>query len=163
MQYLYGSYFYQFLAETYGEDKIKQYLQNYSRQIIPAILQNSVADKAFGKDFPDLWLEYQAWLNAKFEPQIANLKQEQNLTEIAAARGVATHYQINSEALFQDVSSSQGNDFYFIANSGEDSTQLMRSSTTDSLEQSDTIIKTRDVIALDVNQQGDIAASRLIN
>ncbi len=82
---------------------------------------------------------------------------------MTAARGVLTHYQINAEALFQDVSSSQGSDFYFIANSGEDSTQLMRSSTTDSLEQSDTIIKTRDVIALDVNEQGDIAASRLIN
>ncbi|OUS40351.1 hypothetical protein A9R00_06530 [Oleispira antarctica] len=163
MQYLYGSYFYQFLGETYGEERIKQYLQNYSRQIIPAILQNSVADKTFGKGFPELWLEYQTWLNAKFEPQIASLQQEQNLTEVTAARGVLTHYQINAEALFQDVSSSQGSDFYFIANSGEDSTQLMRSSTTDSLEQSDTIIKTRDVIALDVNEQGDIAASRLIN
>ena len=163
MQYLYGSYFYQFLAETYSEEKIKQYLQNYSRQIIPAILQNSVAYKTFGKDFPDLWLEYQAWLNAKFEPQIASLQQEQDLIDVAAIRGVVTNYQTTAEALFQDVSSSQGSDFYFIANSGEDSTQLKRSSTTDSLEQSDTLVKTRDVIALDVNEQGDIAASRLIN
>ena len=163
MQYLYGSYFYQFLAETYGEEKIKQYLQNYSRQIIPAILQNSVAVNTFGKGFPELWLEYQTWLNTKFEPQIASLEQAQNLTDVAATRGVVTHYQINAEALFQDVSSSQGSDFYYIANSGEDSTQLMRSSTTDSLEESDTIIKTRDIIALDVNEQGDIAASRLIS
>lgn len=163
LQYLYGSYFYQFLAETYSEDKIKQYLQSYSRQIIPAIMQNSIAEKTFGKDFPALWVSYQGWLTNKFGLQIASLNQDINDEKVAISRGDITAYQANAEALFQDVSSSEGSDFYFIANTGEDTPVLMRSTNKNSINALSTIEKTRDVIALDVNSQGDIATSRLIN
>ncbi|MBL4798183.1 MAG: hypothetical protein JKY50_12265 [Oleispira sp.] len=171
LQYLYGSYFYQFLADTYGEEKIKQYLQHYSRQIIPSFMQNSVAEKTFAKDFPDLWLEYQVWLTNKFDSQISHLNQPQNMPDSISLenelrgklRGKLTAYQVDAEALFQDVSSSQGEGFYFIANNGEDTPLLMRSTKKDSIETLDVITRTRDVIALDVSSQGDIAASRLIN
>jgi hypothetical protein len=163
VQYLYGSYFYQFLAETYGEEKIKEYLQSYSRQIIPAVMQSYVADKTFGKDFPDLWIEYQHWLSDKFSSQIVRLNKPLTSPNTEALRGRVTAYQTSAEALFQDVSNSQGNDFYFIANSGEDTPQLMRSVKKDSVDTLEVMAKTRDVIALDVNLQGDVAASRLIN
>jgi Tol biopolymer transport system component len=163
LQYLYGSYFYQFLADTYSEDKIKEYLQRYSRQIIPSILQNSVAEDTFGKDFPDLWLDYQNWLNDKFSLQISSLNQTDELSGPNLLRGQPTVYQKSAEALFEDVSSSQGNEFYFIANSGEDTPLLMRSRKNNSVDTLEVIAKTRNVIALDVNPQGDVAASRLIN
>ena len=167
LQYLYGSYFYQFLADTYSDQKIKEYLQSYSRQIIPAILQNSIAEDTFGKGFPELWVEYQQWLENKFGPQIARLSAADNISIIEGvsqniSQGTVTDYQANAEALFQDVSSSQGNSFYFIANSGEDTPQLVRSTKSDSVDALAEIERTRNVIAVDVNAQEEVVASRLI-
>lgn len=167
LQYLYGSYFYQFLADTYSDKKIKEYLQNYSRQILPAILQNSIAEDTFGKGFPELWLDYQGWLENKFGPQIDRLNAANNISNSqdiskGISQGTVTAYQTGAEALFQDVSSSQGNSFYFIANSGEDKPQLMRSSKSHSSDSLQNISGTRNVIAVDVNAEGVVVASRLI-
>ena len=162
LHYLYGSYFYQFLAETYGEDKITEYLQRYSRQIIPAILQNSVAKQTFGKDFPVLWIDYKRWLREKFNSQIISLNEPENTVDRDLPRGQKTAYQTEAEALFQDVSNSQGHDFYFIANNGEDIPVLMRSTKIEAVDTLVEVAETQNVVAVDVNQQGDVAASRLV-
>lgn len=69
-QYLYGYYYYAFLAERYGSQKITGYLNNYSRQLIPFFLQNSIAKKTFGKSHETLWPEFKSWLKFKFLSQI---------------------------------------------------------------------------------------------
>lgn len=168
LDYLYGSYFYEFLAETYSDEKIKAYLQNYSRQIIPSIMQNTVAEKTFGKDFSELWPLFENWLNNKFSPQIDQLNNTAEQSHLNSLRGKKTAYQAGAEALFKDVSNSQGNDFYFIANNGEDTPELIRSTQSHSTEIQTGIVntviaETEDVIAVDVNQQGDIVASRLVS
>jgi hypothetical protein len=168
LDYLYGSYFYEFLAETYSDEKIKEYLKNYSSQIIPSVMQNTVAEKTFGKDFSELWPLFKSWLNAKFNPQIHQLNKSSELSHLNYLRGKKTVYQTETEALFQDVSSSQGHDFYFIANNGEDTPELIRSTKSYSSETQTHIVqtviaKTKSVIAIDVNKQGDIVASRLVN
>lgn len=162
LNYLYGSYFYQFLAETYSDEKIKDYLQKYSRQIIPAIMQNTIAKTTFGKDFPDLWQDFHGWLNTKFKRQIQGLNTPENISGNLVTRGNRTAYQRNTEALFKDVSASQGSDFYYIKNDGEDTPQLMVSRKDATTDTPKSIAETKDVIALDINQQGDIVSSRLV-
>jgi hypothetical protein len=74
--YLYGSYFIEYLATTYGEEQLQLFLQDYSRKLLPYFLLNSSANKAFGKDFLVLWRDYQAYLTTRFDADIAKLKQQ---------------------------------------------------------------------------------------
>ncbi|MGC2517761.1 MAG: hypothetical protein WA373_01450 [Burkholderiales bacterium] len=63
--YLYGSYFFAFLAERYGPQSILDYVENYSDNVLPfRIHSNPVA--VTGKPMDALWLEYQDWLRARF-------------------------------------------------------------------------------------------------
>ena len=73
-QYLYGAYFIEFLSQTYGEEKVQQFLQGYSRRIIPYFLLNRTARQTFGKDFTALWQEFQVYLEQEFAPQLAQLQ-----------------------------------------------------------------------------------------
>ncbi|WP_299017907.1 hypothetical protein [uncultured Photobacterium sp.] len=80
-QYLYGAYFMQYLSDTYGEDKIQQFVQGYSRRIIPYFLINRSAKQAFGRDFDALWQDFQAYLEAEFAPQLAKLQAQSVIGE----------------------------------------------------------------------------------
>ncbi len=57
-QYLFGAFFIEWLANTYGQDAIIQFVQAYSRQIVPFAI-NRVALRVFGKTIDDLWLTWQ--------------------------------------------------------------------------------------------------------
>jgi len=76
-QYLYGAYFIEFLSITYGEEKVQQFLQSYSRRIIPYFLINRTASQTFGKDFTALWQDFQTYLDTEFSPQLAQLQHHQ--------------------------------------------------------------------------------------
>lgn len=63
--YLYGAYFYQFLAERYGQSAVFNYVKSYSDNIIPfRVHSNPVA--VTGLPMDELWEEYQTWLRARF-------------------------------------------------------------------------------------------------
>jgi hypothetical protein len=63
--YLYGSYFFAFLAERYGPRAVIDYVGGYSDNLIPfRIDSNPVA--VTGKHMDELWIEYHAWLRARF-------------------------------------------------------------------------------------------------
>src|SRR5882672_1724195 len=55
--YLYGSYFFDFLARRYGVDAVATHVNWYSRQILPFRLQNSPL-AATGKKMDELWNEF---------------------------------------------------------------------------------------------------------
>ncbi|WP_028863278.1 PD40 domain-containing protein [Psychromonas aquimarina] len=74
--YLYGAYFIEYLADTYGEDKLQLFLQNYSRKLLPYFLLNRSANQVFGKDFLVLWSDYQSYLNTRFAAQISALEKQ---------------------------------------------------------------------------------------
>lgn len=148
MQYLYGSYFYKFLAETYGEKAIQDYLYAYSRQGLPAIMQNNVMSKVVGEDFDQLWLDYHQWLEAEFADEISSLKKVVN-------QGEALALEKGRQGLFKDVSNSQNDSYYFIDNNGEDTPVL----TTYINGEFSALVETKDILALDVNEQKDIIAS----
>jgi hypothetical protein len=63
--YLYGSYFFLFLAERYGPDAIPKYVEAYSGRWFPFRV-HSTPRLVTGKAMDELWLEYHEWLNARF-------------------------------------------------------------------------------------------------
>jgi hypothetical protein len=63
--YLYGSYFFLFLAERYGPDAIPKYVEAYSGRWFPFRV-HSTPRLVTGKAMDELWLEYHDWLNARF-------------------------------------------------------------------------------------------------
>jgi hypothetical protein len=63
--YLYGSYFFFFLAERYGPDAIPRYVETYSGRWFPFRV-HSTPRAVTGKAMDELWLEYHDWLNARF-------------------------------------------------------------------------------------------------
>jgi hypothetical protein len=65
--YLYGSYFFAFLQERYGEKALAGYIESYSGNLIPFRLQ-STAIEATGKPMDELWVEYHDWLRRRFLP-----------------------------------------------------------------------------------------------
>lgn len=164
MQYLYGSYFYQFLAERYGEKAIKEYLYKYSGEGIPAVMQNNVMSSIVGKDFNQLWQDYHQWLNAEFSAEIASLKSTNQ-------QGEALKIEQGRQGPFKDVSNSQGNRYYFIDNNGEDTPVLSTYVTDDIHTKKNGELKskfseladTKDILALAINDQQDIVASRMIS
>jgi hypothetical protein len=58
--YLYGSFFMQWIAETYGEQAIRAWIDDYSAQVIPYAINRSMR-RATGKTFEEL---YPAWVDS---------------------------------------------------------------------------------------------------
>ncbi|HEY6239274.1 MAG TPA: hypothetical protein VIW78_00390, partial [Burkholderiales bacterium] len=63
--YLYGSYFFLFLADRYGADAIPKYFEIYSGRWFPFRV-DSTPRFVTGKPMDELWVEYHEWLNARF-------------------------------------------------------------------------------------------------
>src|SRR5207302_10706917 len=63
--YLYGSYFFFFLAERYGPDVIPRYVEAYSGRWFPFRV-HSTPQLVTGKAMDELWIEYHEGLSARF-------------------------------------------------------------------------------------------------
>ena len=67
--YLYGVYFYQFLHDSYGEEKIRSLIRDYSDNVLPfAIGSNS--RQVLGKDLDGIWAEFEIYLEKEFAPEL---------------------------------------------------------------------------------------------
>ncbi|WP_455220102.1 hypothetical protein [Kaarinaea lacus] len=73
-RYLYGVYFFNFLMETYGESQVKDWIQNYSNNLIP-YLMNTTSKKVFEKNVAAMWAEFENYLSKQFIPEIESIKQ----------------------------------------------------------------------------------------
>jgi hypothetical protein len=71
-QYLYGVYFYDFLARKYGPDAIYKYINKFSGNVVPRVHSNPVL--ATGKHMDELWEEFVADLNEQMNQREAPLK-----------------------------------------------------------------------------------------
>ena len=71
-QYLYGVYFYDFLARKYGPDAIYQYINNFSDNIVPRVHSNPVV--VTGKHMDELWEEFITDLTQQMTQREAPLK-----------------------------------------------------------------------------------------
>lgn len=63
--YLYGGYFFLFLAERYGPDAIPKYVEAYSGRWFPFRV-DSTPRVVTKKPMDELWVEYHDWLHARF-------------------------------------------------------------------------------------------------
>ena len=72
--YLYGVYFYQFIDDVYGAGKVDEYIDVYSRQLIPYFLYKPVRAISQEPGLTSLWARYQTWLIERFTPQIEALE-----------------------------------------------------------------------------------------
>jgi hypothetical protein len=70
-QYLYGAYFYDYLARAYGKDAVFKYIERYSGNIVPRVHTNPVL--ATGKTMDVLWQEFLADLAARVDERAAQL------------------------------------------------------------------------------------------
>ncbi len=84
--YLYGAYFYEFLARRYGADAVYNTVHRYSGNVVPRFHTNPVA--ATGKTVDVLWDEFIADLTAQVDARAAPIKRtpEQTGERLLAAR-----------------------------------------------------------------------------
>ena len=117
-RYLYGVYFVKFLAETYGEDKLHEWVEEYSDNLFPFFI-NTNAKQTLGKNLTPLWEEFQLWLNEKFQPQIEAIK----------SKGIKMGAQLSADAYKTDsvraIATDMGEEVYYVRNSGYKRASLM--------------------------------------
>ena len=90
--YLYGSYFFAFLQERYGQKALTAFIENYSDNVIPfRVHSNPVV--ATGKNMDQLWAEYHDWLKKKFEEKPVQVREGEVL---------AREWSLTSPALAAD-------------------------------------------------------------
>jgi hypothetical protein len=65
--YLYGSYFFAFLRERYGDPVIRRFIDHYSSNVVPFRVQSNAA-AVTGKEMDALWVDYHRWLRERFAP-----------------------------------------------------------------------------------------------
>lgn len=118
-RYLYGVYFMRFIAERYGEEKLQQWINEYSNNLFPFFI-NTNAGKVFDKNLESLWEEYRQWLQQHFNSQIAAIR----------AEGIKAGTPVSEDAYRTDsvraVKTGRGEEVYFVRNGGYKRPGLMR-------------------------------------
>lgn len=74
-RYLYGGLFVDWLANTYGEDKLIDYQRRSGRSLL-MFMNNRHAKKVWGKRWPALWKEWQHAMRAENKPLLKQLKRQ---------------------------------------------------------------------------------------
>lgn len=68
--YLYGVYFYRFVAVRYGEEQAHDLAWRYSRNLVPFMI-NTNSRRVLGQKMPALWAEFERFVTAEFQAEIA--------------------------------------------------------------------------------------------
>lgn len=71
--YLYGVYFYRFIEHRYGADRARQWVDHYSMNLIPFMI-NTNSRRVFGKDLDALWAEFNDYLKQQFDPELQRIR-----------------------------------------------------------------------------------------
>ncbi|MGF1682112.1 hypothetical protein [Photobacterium minamisatsumaniensis] len=151
-QYLYGAYFVQYLAQTYGEEKVSEFLDNYSSRLIPYFLLNRTARQTFGKDFNALWQDF----TRELESSLADELQQAN---IDYAGGELLD---ESEPLpYLQVMATSQDGLLVNRNTGEDRPEVVRWQPQSLSWQ--TLSASKNITSLDSHPNSGIAATRQIS
>jgi hypothetical protein len=87
-RYLYGYFFFQFLTDTYGKKTVDQFIDNYSDNWFPYLI-NSNAESVLGKDLNQLWQDFENYLR------------ESLLSESEQVKNITTSQFITSDGFFK--------------------------------------------------------------
>ncbi len=108
-RYLYGVFFIEYLARTYGDKKITQWVENYSDNIIPFQIHSNAKD-VFGKDLFALYDDFIKERTAFYKKQIKHLKQQPlSKTKRLSTQPIKPDFVVNNETIFaitQDYASA---------------------------------------------------------
>jgi WD40-like Beta Propeller Repeat len=115
VRYLYGVYFYQFVAERYGEENITELVEHYSNNLLPFSI-NSNSKRVLGKDMAALWDEFADYLQKTFTDEI---KRIQDAGEVTGKQLTGTGYFTRSPQV------SNNGDIYFLENDFQSEPRLM--------------------------------------
>ena len=149
--YLYGAYFIDYLAATYGDHALENYLTLYSGQLIPYFLQNPVARRSFGQGFNALWNDYRRWLMSRFAAQISRLQAEE-----VSGRNLPLMPDR------QQVTAAAGEQLLVVVNNAQDRPYLSRWTDHSGHWQRDDLLPSRSITDVDQAADGTLAISRLI-
>src|SRR5437667_7302165 len=142
--YLYGSYFFRFLAERYGPDAIPKYVETYSGRWFPFRV-HSAPQPVTGKAMDELWLEYYEWLGGRFAPKAG--KQPDEGGEIA----------VQAWSLTSPLVTSHGERWY-VQGDGYTRPRLMRQTSGGDVE----VVRTVEPgTRLSVSPRGDLLLAQL--
>ncbi len=72
--YLYGSFFMQWLADTYGEQAIREMIDDYGRQIVPYAINRSIR-RATGRTYEELYVAWVDSMRRSFREQAIAISQ----------------------------------------------------------------------------------------
>tara|TARA_B100001094_G_scaffold333427_1_gene412055 strand:- start:8451 stop:11225 length:2775 start_codon:yes stop_codon:yes gene_type:complete len=73
--YLYGAFFYDVVMKKYGPSRMQEFMEGYSSRLIPMYGLNAYMSDAYdGRDFNDLWDEFEQAMKDRFLPQIKRLQ-----------------------------------------------------------------------------------------
>ncbi len=116
VRYLYGVYFYQFVAERYGAGKVQALVEQYSNNLIPFMI-NSNSRRVLDADLKRLWVEFRQYLHDDFRAEITDIRQ----------RGETPAQQLTHYGYFTGMARVAGNgDIYFLRDDQQSEPRLMR-------------------------------------
>ncbi len=115
-RYLYGVYFYRFLAQQYGEQAIRALIDDYSTFPVPFLLNYS-SRKVLGKNYYQLWQEFEAAIGAEMEAEIIRIK----------AQGLRTGQALSNSGYRSGYSrAAEDGSIFYLHDDSESRQQLMR-------------------------------------
>ncbi len=145
--YLYGVYFFKFIHDVYGEQAIKNFVNNYSNNLLPYKVDSNPR-RVTGKTLSELWPEFSDYLNGYFDPQINRIKsQSQNpykpLTKDYLAIGLLAK-GVGSSIWYSALDFSKGANLYRLADG-----------------KSNLEVELNSLATVDVSASGDVLVSQL--
>jgi hypothetical protein len=145
--YLYGVYFFKFIHDVYGEQAIKQLVNNYSDNVVPyKVDSNSIS--VTGKSLSQLWPDFSHYLKEYFHPQIQriNNSEETNYKVLSTKHG---GYGLIAKGVDDDI--------WYSAEDKQLGAHLYRYHA--SKEQS--MVKLNSMATIDVSTRGELVISQI--
>lgn len=144
--YLYGAYFYAFLAERYGPEAGGKLVAGYSENLLPFRVHSNPRATT-GKAMDELWEEYRDWLRERFASQ---------RQQLAVRPGQAGQEVLRAWSLSSPVQGGDGR-LYFVRSDGYTQPQLVRRGTDGGV---DVLADVEAGARLDVNARGDVLVAQ---
>lgn len=144
--YLYGYFFFEFIAETYGQGKVVDYVRAWNRSIVPWRM-NARARRVFGVDHETLWVQFQHYVEQRFAAQIDTLRANQPSTTPVGKPGLMNDHP----AWLAD------GQFYYRHADGWRNDQIRRV-TPDGVDEH--VVNVEGLVGFDVHPQGDLLVSK---
>ncbi len=114
--YLYGVFFYNYLVEQYGEEKVRQLVANYSNNLVPfRIISNT--RQVVGKELDTLWHEFSRHLQTRYRAQ----------REAIEKRGISPASRLSERGYFAGpLDRDDAGNLYYIVYDAERPPAIMR-------------------------------------